>query len=373
MRMRCWFRRFAKDTPAMSPRDIAPLIDRAPTIEPANGMRRLLRHGFALALAASLAVHLLALLFPAPRGETPEELPPLAATITQMPPPPTAVAKPAQPKPRAKVLRPPLLAPLDAAEAPIGSEGAPSKGREIAPMAEPAFLPEPTEETVAAAPEQHAPPELPPRIELAYRGFLGTRGFFVGDATYRLEHSGNEYKVTTIGEARGLAALFIHGQGRLTSTGTITGAGLQPNLYTIERTNDNRHEAATFDWETGIVLLNDNKTAALEVPTFDPLVVLWQFYFVPPEQDEVQLNIATTRRVYHYSFRRTGTETIKLAFADVVTDVWERTSGDGSVNAKVWLAPSLHHVMVKMRLWNERATVEALLDAIRVDEKIAQR
>ena len=43
------------------------------------------------------------------------------------------------------------------------------------------------------------------------------------------------------------------------------------------------------------------------------------------------------------------------------------------MNAKVWLAPSLHHVMVKMRLSNERATVEALLDSIRVDETVAQR
>jgi hypothetical protein len=356
-------------------RETALSAGRAP--RPPGGLRALLRNTFALALVVSLGAHLLALLFPAPRGEAPEELPPLAATITHMPPPPVPVAKPARPKPRAKFLRPRAMPPFDAAQAAIDSDGiesASSTGQAIAPMAEPAFLPERTEEAIAAAaPAEHAPPELPPRIELAYRGFLGTRGFFVGDATYRLEHSGSQYKVTTIGEARGLAALFIHGQGRLTSTGTITGTGLQPNLYTIERTNDNRHEAATFDWETGLVLLNDNKTAALDVPTFDPLVVLWQFYFVPPEQDDVQLNIATTRRVYHYSLRRTGAETIKLSFGDVVTEVWERTSGDGSVNAKVWLAPSLHHVMVKMRLWNERATVEALLDAIRVDEKIAQR
>jgi hypothetical protein len=231
-----------------------------------------------------------------------------------------------------------------------------------------------SEEVIAAAPPEATPPrELPPRIELAYRGYLGTAHFFVGDAIYRLEHAANEYKITTVGEARGLAALFIRGQGRLTSTGTITRHGLQPNLYTIDRTNDSRHEEATFDWETGVVLLNDNKTAALEIPTFDPLVVLWQFYFSPPDQDEVKFNIATTRRVYHYSFRRTGSETVTLSFGDVEAEVWERASGDGSVNAKVWLAPSLHHVMVKMQLSNERALVEALLDGIRVDETVAQR
>ena len=45
----------------------------------------------------------------------------------------------------------------------------------------------------------------------------------------------------------------------------------------------------------------------------------------------------------------------------------------GNISARVWLAPSLHHVMVKARLWTERATVEALLDSIRVDETLAQR
>ncbi|TMH54506.1 MAG: DUF3108 domain-containing protein [Betaproteobacteria bacterium] len=206
-----------------------------------------------------------------------------------------------------------------------------------------------------------------------YRGFLGTRGFFIGDAVYRLEHSDNQYSITTVGQARGLAALFFRGEGRLSSTGTITSAGLQPNLYTAERTSDGRHEVATFDWETGVVLLNDNKTAALELPTFDPLAVLWQFYFAPPEQEEAEFNVATTRRVYHSRFRRVGVETVELPFGEVETQVWERTGGDGNLTARVWLAPSLHHVMVKMRLSNGRITGEALLDSIRVDETVAQR
>ena len=327
----------------------------------------------AVAFIASLAAHLFALALPEHPATTAEDLPPLTATITELPPPPALVVPPPKPKRRPHVAAP--VAPvLDATE--VGTADAVATGEPFTPPAPAPVVeaPVPTEENIAAAPPDATPRrELPPRIELVYRGFLGTRGFFVGDATYRLEHSANEYKITTIGEARGLAALFIRGQGRLTSTGTITSSGLQPNLYTIERSNDNRHEAATFDWETGVVLLHDNKTAALDIPTFDPLVVLWQFYFAPPEQDEVNFAIATTRRVYHYAFRRTRTETVSVAFGDVEAEVWERTSGDGSVNATVWLAPSLHHVMVKMRLSNERATVEALLDSIRVDETVAQR
>ena len=62
-----------------------------------------------------------------------------------------------------------------------------------------------------------------------------------------------------------------------------------------------------------------------------------------------------------------------VSFLCVAPQVWERIGGDGNLTARVWLAPSLHHVMVKMRLSNGRITGEALLDSIRVDETVAQR
>ena len=108
-------------------------------------------------------------------------------------------------------------------------------------------------------------------------------------------------------------------------------------------------------------------------PTFDPLAVLWQFYFSPPGRDEAEFNVATTRRVYRNRFQRVGTETIKLSFGDVDSEIWERSGGDGNMTARVWLAPTLHHVMVKLRLSNGRLTGEALLDSIRVDEAVAQQ
>jgi len=185
--------------------------------------------------------------------------------------------------------------------------------------------PPPLDEPIAAATEiQPLLKQLPPRIDLAYRGFLGTRGFFIGDAVYRLEHSANQYKISTVGEARGLAALLFRGQGKATSEGAITASGLQPNTYSIERTNNYRRESATFDWETGMVILNDDKALPLELPTFDPLAVIWQFYFAPPGQEDAEFNIATTRKIYHYIFHRIGNETVTLPFGDVETQIWRR-------------------------------------------------
>jgi hypothetical protein len=335
--------------------------------------RRLLRRParmLGVAIAVSLLVHLVVVSLPSPPLHAPEPVALLSATLTEMPPPPLPL--PAQPmaKYRAKLPRTHVLAaPAPGLAAPIARVDAGSELPVRHAMAEPA-PPLPERAVVAAAPPAHP---IPPRLELVYRGFLGTQGFFIGDAVYRLEHEGDRYSITTVAQARGLAALFLRGEGRLSSAGTITADGLQPDIYTVERTNDGRHEAAMFDWGMSRVFLHDFKTAPLVPPTFDPLAVLWQFYFVPPGAEETDFNVATTRRVYHAHFRRIGTESVKLSFTQVETEVWERDPGDGNLTARVWLAPSLHHVMVKMRLSNGRITGEALLDSIRVDESVAQR
>lgn len=330
-----------------------------------------------LAFAASLLLHLAITQWDIRFPDSSEALPPLTASITELPPPPapTPAARPT-PKPKPKLKRNVRVA--AAASAPVVAQAEPPIEQAIpaAPDAAPEPLPAaaPLDEPVAAATELQAlPKQLPPRVDLTYRGFLGTRGFFIGDAVYRLEHSANQYKISTVGEARGLAALFFRGQGKATSEGAITANGLQPNTYSIERTHNYRRESATFDWETGMVTLNDDKALPLELPTFDPLAVIWQFYFAPPGQDDAEFNIATTRKIYHYIFRRVGNETVTLPFGKVDAQIWRRQTGDGGLEAQIWLAPSLHYVAVKVRLSNDRATVEALLDSIHVDETIAQQ
>jgi hypothetical protein len=352
-----------------------PRMTSIPVAWPLRWLRQHPRRALASAIAASLLAHLIVVLLPERPSVDAVPLPALTATITEIPPPPAPIVKrvPPKRKPNAATPAVPVVAAATETSEPVAAV-AEDPVAEAAPEAVASAPPAPTEEVLPFAASDATPPRhLPPRIELVYRGFLGTQGFFIGDAVYRLEHGDNRYSITTIGEARGLAALFFRGQGRLTSRGTITSAGLQPDLYTAQRSSDGRHEAATFDWESGIVLLNGDQTAGLELPTFDPLAVLWQFYFAPPEQEDAEFNVATTRRVYRSRFHRTGVETVKLSFGEVNAEVWDRAAGDGNITARVWLAPSLHHVMVKMRLSNGRVTGEALLDSIRVDETVAQQ
>jgi hypothetical protein len=336
------------------------------------------RRGLVVALALSLALHGALSLWPAELPTAPDEAP-LQATIKEMPPPPVptpvAAAKP-RPKPR-RVTAPP---------APVAPEPVAAPAHEAAPV-EPtpdalAMGPEPAAETVPAAesPAAEAPPPelpkktLPRRVDLVYKAFLGTHGFMIGEATYRFEHAANEYRIVTIGEAKGIAALFLRGQGKVESRGLITAEGLQPQEFSIERGSKERRETAVFDWEAGILTLHDRKAEPLDLPTFDPLALMWQAYFSPPVDDTQTVSVATTRRMGRYSITREAVELIKWPQGEIETERWHRRSEDGKTDGYVWIAPSLHYIPVKMRITaTNRGTLEALLDSIRVDEATAEQ
>ena len=328
------------------------------------------RRALALALVLSLAVHLGLSFWPTTVRETPDSIP-LTATLTEMPAPPTAAAtSTVSPKPHPKRAAPvaiPSPAPIETPPAEAGATEAPDVEAENTAAA--------NAEAQAAALPQVIPgapvitPVLPPRVDLAYDVYYGTRGFLIGEAVYRFEHADNQYRIATVGRARGLAALILRGQGKVQSRGLITASGLQPLEFDVERGGPDRRESAVFDWEAGIVTMHDNKTAVLDLPTFDPMTIMWQFYFTPPTEDVVSFSLATPRRMTRYTVTREQTERIEWAQGAVDAERWHRRSDDGKTDAYVWLAPMLHYIPVKMRVVNtERGTVEVLLSSIRIDE-----
>lgn len=327
------------------------------------------RRALAIALALSLTVHFGLTFWPTSLRETPDSTP-LTATLTEMPPPPAAAAKSAaKPKPRPKRVAPvsapaPVEVPPEAADALAASESEVAEST-VANNVESAVVVEPQVIPGALV----TAPVLPPRVDLAYNVYYGTHGFLIGEAVYRFEHTDNQYRIVTVGKARGLAALILRGQGKVRSRGLITATGLQTLEFEVERGGPDRRESAIFDWEAGIVNMHDNKTAALDLPTFDPMTIMWQFYFTPPTADVVSFSLATPRRMTRYTVTREETEQIEWAQGTVDAERWHRRSDDGKTDAYVWLAPALRYIPVKMRVVNtNRGTVEVLLSSIRIDE-----
>jgi hypothetical protein len=337
------------------------------------------RTGLLVALALSTVIHAVVSLAPGMLHDA-QEATPLAVSIKELPPPPApaaAVPRPKAPKPRAGSERSapvvaPAPAPVEAAPEPEPS--APASQDEAVAAAEPAQPGDGAEPPVLAeevpAPEPAVPAKtLPPRVDLAYKVYFGSQDFHVGSATYRFEHDAGTYRVSTIGEARGLAALFVRGKGRVESRGIINDEGLQPLELVVDKFNKRGTERASFDWETGLATLHEGQTSPLELPTYDPLTLIWQFYFKPPAADRHSFAIATTRKVNRVTVTRVRTETVEWTHGPIEAEVWHRTSDDGKTEAYVWLAPALNYLPVKIRTEHQtRGTLIALLDAIRVDE-----
>ena len=337
---------------------------------------RPVRKGLLWALAVSVLVHVAWTFWPVDTTAEPEGTV-LTATLTEMPPPPvpqveSAPAQPSverkRPKPRPRV---PTIATPDAS-APTVEATTPAIDAQRSTDRADAAAQAPPAVANAATPTEAPPPPavtLPPRVDLAYKVFLGTEGFQIGDATYRFEHDGDRYRIATVGQARGLAALIVRGTGKVESHGRITPDGLRPYEFAIERGSADKREVAFFDCDAGNVVLHDGERAHLEPPTYDPLTILWQPYFAPPGTADQTFGIATTRKVGRYTLKLQEEETIAWRRGDIVTQRWHQRSDDGKTEAWFWLAPSMHYIPIKMRVTRtSRGTLEVLLDSIRADE-----
>ena len=342
------------------------------------------RPALVVALALSLLLHVAWSLWPAePMRDVAPEEPVLTATLTEMPAPPPVPPPPVErvaPLPTVIPKNPPpaprrARAPVIAAQKPSAPGNtviaAPSVASDAATAAPSPAAGEPSlAEVVIGPPAVDATPPvvLPPRLDLAYKVFLGTQGFLIGEATYRFERDGDHYRISTVAQPRGLAALLVHGKGLVESRGTITPEGLKPYEFVVERGSADKREVAYFDWDAGNVVLNGGDVVPLEAPAFDPLTILWQPYFAPPSRDDQTFSLATTRRVAHYTLSLAGEESIAWRHGSVVTQRWHQVSEDGKTEGWFWLAPSMHYIPVKMRVTRtSRGTLEVLLDAIRTD------
>ena len=340
---------------------------------------RPVRKGLLWALAVSVLVHVAWTFWPVDTTAEPEGTV-LTATLTEMPPPPVPQVEsvPAQPsverkrpKPRPRV---PTIATPDASAPTVEATTSATDAQKTTDRADAASDAPPAVANAAAPTEAPPPPAvtLPPRVDLAYKVFLGTQGFQIGDATYRFEHDGDRYRIATVGQARGLAALIVRGTGKVESHGRITPDGLRPYEFAIERGSADKREVAFFDWDAGNVALHDGERAHLEPPTYDPLTILWQPYFAPPGTADQTFGIATTRKVGRYTLKMQEEETIAWRRGDIVTQRWHQRSDDGKTEAWFWLAPSMHYIPIKMRVTRtSRGTLEVLLDSIRADEGAA--
>lgn len=180
---------------------------------------------------------------------------------------------------------------------------------------------------------------------------------------YQLLPSGEQYKIESLIQAKGLAALLIPDLLQ-TSEGYLDPIGLQPAhyLYQFGDKKDKTYRAE-FDWESKKLTLHTSKGEQkldLAEGTQDLLSFMYQFMFVPPLQN-MQILITNGKKlgVYDYSFE--GEELIETKMGELNTLHLLRQAAEGEKKTELWLALDYRYVPVKIRETDKDGKVYELL------------
>ena len=162
---------------------------------------------------------------------------------------------------------------------------------------------------------------------------------------------GNQYQISFLTEAKGLAALVISDLLQ-TSDGVLTKAGLQPNHYSYQYgSKEDKTRKAVFDWQANTVQMTASKgikTENLLAGTQDLLSFMYQFMYVAPLQNmQIPITNGKNLRVYDYSFE--GEENVNSKLGEVKTIHVLHTAGDSDEKTELWLAVDYQYLPVKIR------------------------
>jgi hypothetical protein len=285
-----------------------------------------------LALLASTLLHLAAVISPGwvlPDMAEPD-LPPTIDAVLAKAPERTETASVAKPAPRPPPRKPasPAAAPAVLAAATVA---------ELPPVAPPpveepplAVPPAPTiAEPVAPVPARTS---LPGKGRVRYVISRGERGFVIGQAVHSWDHDGLTYRLKSLTETIGIAAVFKPVQVFQSSEGEITDAGLRPREFRHERAAG--IDTASFDWVRRLVTYAGRQDA-LGDGTQDFLSMYYQLVLLAPRSGVVEMPIATGRKLANFRFEVLGEETLSFPAGERRTVRIKTRSGNDII--EIWL------------------------------------
>lgn len=311
---------------------------------------------FAVALLASVVVHVAALLGPGwalPGFDETEESPPIEAVLTRpaIRPAPAPARVPRKPRratdhpvaaavpplaPAGESMVAPAFSPSGAAEPPAVPANAATEASPplAAPTAQPVTATEP--ETVAIA--------LPSKGRVRYSVTRGEGGFVIGQTVQEWEHDGRTYRLRAFMETTGLAALFKPARVAQASSGEINVDGLRPVEFRHERLKG--VDSATLDWAKGVVAYA-GREEALPAGTQDMLSMYYQLVLHLPRTGGLELPIATGRKLERYRFDVVGEEKLQLRIGERNAIKLRTRNGEDLI--ELWISPEVQGLPLKIR------------------------
>jgi hypothetical protein len=200
------------------------------------------------------------------------------------------------------------------------------------------------------------PPEFTARYELS-KGPLT-----LAEAVVEFDRPApDRYRYRVHTQAVGVARLFHQGEIDEVSEGRITANGYRPERYRYRRTGDDRARTAElrFDWDA-MQVVNDiaNRPWRLDITpdTIDRVATPLQLMYdlsVHGTDTPLTYRIADGGKLKTYTVHFEGEEILETPAGRFRTVKVVRRDEDGDREFRLWAAPELHYLPVRIEQWEE--------------------
>jgi hypothetical protein len=140
----------------------------------------------------------------------------------------------------------------------------------------------------------------PKNGRIVFQVSRGEDGLIVGQSTHRWSHDGASYRLSTLTETTGLAALFRSVSVAQESQGVLSAAGLQPLEFKAV-SNGRPKDSMRFDLEQHRITTANGDQIALAGPAQDMLSVFYQLGTLPLDVPQFTLKLMTGRKLVDYA------------------------------------------------------------------------
>jgi hypothetical protein len=328
-------------------------------------------------VALSLVAHLWIIYgmpFEMPRSEEPALLV-LEARLQPAPPLPPVLPR-AQPTPAALPASDPVIyAPLPGAvQVPDAAPQAQAEPAAPAANAEPAAPPPAVAENKpAAAPAPPLARRLPRKGQILYELYLGNDRLNVGRTQQSWEITGERYRLASVSETTGFAAIFSRQRLAYESNGRLTASGLKPERFTTERMRGGKTEkaAADFDWAAAAATVGDPpRSVALPADAQDIVSFMYQLGLAPLTPGRIVLPVTNGWKLERYDLEIGGEEQLQTPFGLLRAVPVKQIRRQDQESIELWLAPAYRWLPVRIRFYNREGepSGEQLVSEIRVSD-----
>ena len=195
---------------------------------------------------------------------------------------------------------------------------------------------------------------IPKNIQLEYD--LARNGKLFAKVKETFTQNGKQYRIKSV--TKGLGVYALMGERVLTSTGTITKAGLKPSRFELRQSlSAKKTLIADFNWaknQINMQVKGELRTEKLALGTQDLASYVYQFMFNPPSKDIVQVNMTTGKKLNEYLYKviARGVK-IDAAKASYKTVQISNEAGANDDKKQLWLAEEQYYLPVRYTLTDE--------------------